>query len=83
MASLVLKRQARREYEMEGAQLYVAIRNGEMPDWMIVDICPSCGENSYTVECQHCGADIAGLEEAENKREAERYAQDCKEWEGV
>ncbi len=66
---------------MQGAQVYVAIRNGEMPDFRVLDVCPVCGEYSATVECRWCGTDIAEVEELASKREAERYIQDCKDWE--
>jgi len=65
---------------MQGAQVYVAIRNGEMPGWRVIDICPVCGEQSYTVECQWCGVNIAEVEETASKREAEQHIQDCKDW---
>lgn len=65
---------------MQGAQVYVAIRNGELPDWRFVDLCPVCGEHSYTVECQWCGVNIAEEEEKASVEEAKRHIAHCQEW---
>ena len=65
---------------MKGRQFYVAIRNGEMPDWMILDNCPTCSEETNTVECRWCGADLAMLEEVASKKEAEEYLRHEFDW---
>ncbi len=65
---------------MQGRQLYVAIRNGEMPDWMILENCRVCGEETGTVECRWCGADLAELEELASKKEAEEYLKHEADW---
>jgi len=66
---------------MHGAQFYVALRNNEFPDTRYVDICPICGETSYTIQCQWCGVDIGVEEEKRSIEDAMRYFQDCEKWE--
>jgi hypothetical protein len=68
---------------MKGRQLYVAIRNGEMPDFMVLGPCPTCGEETGTVECRWCGADLAELEELASKAEAEEYVKNEADWKEV
>ncbi len=65
---------------MQGRQLYVAIRNGELPDWLVLEECPTCGEETGTVECRWCGADLAALEEQASKQEAEEYLKHEADW---
>ncbi len=65
---------------MKGRQLYVAIRNGEMPDWMILETCRVCGGETGTVECRWCGANLAALEEQASKQEAEEYLKHEADW---
>ena len=65
---------------MQGRQLYVAIRNGEMPDWMVLGTCPTCGGETGTVECRWCGADLALLEERASRVEAEEYLKHEADW---
>ncbi len=65
---------------MQGRQVYVAISRGEMPDWMILGQCPACGEETGTVQCRWCGADIAALEEQASKVEAEEYLKHEADW---
>jgi len=65
---------------MKGRQFYVALRNGEMPNWMILRECPQCGEETGTVECRWCGYDIAGHEEEASIREAQEYLRLEEEW---
>lgn len=62
------------------AQFYVAVRNGEVPNWAWVDYCPVCGENSRTVECEHCGTDIARENEKAERLEVERFTADMEVW---
>ncbi len=65
---------------MKGRQFYVAMANGELPDFMILGSCPSCGEETGTVECRWCGADFAQLEEQASKQEAEEYLKHEVDW---
>lgn len=65
---------------MKGRQLYVAIRNGELPDLFVLEECPTCGGNTTTVECRWCDANLAELEELASKREAEEYVKHEIDW---
>ncbi len=65
---------------MKGRQFYVAMRNGEMPDFLVLGTCPTCGEQTTTVECRWCGADLAELEELASKKEAEEYLKHEADW---
>ncbi len=65
---------------MKGRQLYVAMSRGEMPDFMVLGPCPVCGEDTTTVECRWCGADLAELEELASKKEAEEYLKHEADW---
>jgi hypothetical protein len=67
---------------MQGRQLYVAIRNGELPDFLVLGECPICGEETGTVKCRWCGADLAALEEQASKEEAEEYLRHEIDWKG-
>lgn len=57
---------------MIGRQVYVAIRENELPDSGYIDVCPVCGESTHTIECEHCGADIAEVESEQLQIEVER-----------
>ncbi len=65
---------------MKGRQFYVAMRNGEMPDFLVLSTCPTCGGETGTVECRWCGADLAELEELASKKEAEEYLKHEADW---
>ncbi len=65
---------------MQGRQVYVAMSRGEMPDFMILGPCPVCGEETGTVECRWCGADLALLEEQASRVEAEEYLKNEADW---
>ncbi|KKL91603.1 hypothetical protein LCGC14_1893030 [marine sediment metagenome] len=65
---------------MQGRQVYVAMSRGEMPDFMILGPCPVCGEETGTVQCRWCGADLALLEEQASKLEAEEYLKNEADW---
>lgn len=65
---------------MKGRQFYVAMSRDEMPNFMILGPCPVCGEETGTVECRWCGADLAALEEQASKEEAEEYLKHEAAW---
>ncbi len=65
---------------MQGRQIYVAMSRGEMPDFMVLGLCPVCGGETGTVECRWCGADLALLEEQASKAEAEEYLKHESDW---
>ena len=65
---------------MQGRQFYVAVSRGELPDLMVLVECPICGEETGTVECRWCGADLASMEERTSREEAEEYLRYEADW---
>lgn len=58
-----------------------AMSHQEVVDWRLMETCPNCGEGTVNPStCSVCGFDIAGYQEAENKKEAERYLKLEAEW---